>query len=376
MTLRSDGRLTPPSGSQAEEDARSVVVVPPPAPPRRGRVRVRVRVRRVRVRGRARQGGLGTRAAGAGAGLGAGASEAPVRDSTDGDDDDHHHHLPERRKVPRLTDENVDISNGAALISDGAAADVPMAKEQKARLMMQLFPIDPPTRAALVAGRFNPDLELTMRFKKSLPGLVQHLETKWAVARPHLPAHLIPGTSVLQLYPFEATSAGDARGAWNVHHAGVTATDIFDALGRPAAFRLKYGWVPEAEAALKPPPPCIRRRWPEATTEPRPRGTTSARANALPRRWRWCILPSVRLPCRLTPSGATSAEEEASWVVATLRGRRLDLFSALISCLVGESVAASARREAAAAATTAMSIPSTWWVPGLMSSPRALAPET
>jgi hypothetical protein len=130
-----------------------------------------------------------------------------------------------------------------------AAADAPMAKEQKERLMLQLFPIDAPTRASLVAGGFNPHLELTFRAKKSVTGLMQHLATKWAAALPHLPIGLDPATAVLQLYPFEAPSAAEATGVWNGYHGGGTATDIFDALGRPAAFRVRYGWVPTAEAA-------------------------------------------------------------------------------------------------------------------------------
>ena len=116
-------------------------------------------------------------------------------------------------------------------------------------MQLAVFPIDAATRAALVAGGFNPHLELTFRAKKSVSGLMQHLATKWAAALPHLPIGLDPATAVLQLYPFEAPSAAEATGVWNGYHGGGTATDIFDALGRPAAFRVRYGWVPTAEAA-------------------------------------------------------------------------------------------------------------------------------
>lgn len=118
------------------------------------------------------------------------------------------------------------------------------------RLMPQLFPIDDSTRAALVAGGFKPHLELTFRAKKPLTGLMRHLAAKWAAALPHLHSSLDPKTSVLQLYPFEASSAADATGVWNGRHDGVTATDICDALGKPAAFMVRYGWVPAAQAAL------------------------------------------------------------------------------------------------------------------------------
>lgn len=140
---------------------------------------------------------------------------------------------------------------------------VDASKEPKERLMLQLFPINGATRAALVAGGFNPHLELTFRAKKSVFGLMQHLASKWDKAVPHLPASVGEPRSraVLQLYPFEAACAAEAAGAWNAAHEGVTATDIFNACGRPAAFRVRYGWVPPAEAAtrphLPPPPPPV-----------------------------------------------------------------------------------------------------------------------
>lgn len=154
------------------------------------------------------------------------------------------------------------VSPNAAVRAAAATAvkDDSVAKEQKERLMLQLFPIDTSTRAALVAGGFNPHLELTFRAKKSVTGLMQHLITKWAAALPHLPAGLDKETAVLQLYPFEAASASDTKGAWNHRHEGVTATDIFDAIGRPAAFRVRYGWVPSEQAAVRPhlaPPPPV-----------------------------------------------------------------------------------------------------------------------
>ena len=130
------------------------------------------------------------------------------------------------------------------------------SKEPKERLMLQLFPIDGATRAALVAGGFNPHLELTFRAKKSVFGLMQHLASKWDKAVPHLPASVGEPRSraVLQLYPFEAACASEAAGAWNAAHEGVTATDIFNACGRPAAFRVRYGWVPPRGGGDETPP--------------------------------------------------------------------------------------------------------------------------
>ena len=127
--------------------------------------------------------------------------------------------------------------------------------------MLQLFAVDDVTKSALLAAGINPHLELTFRAKKSVPGLMQHLAVKWAGAVARLPKPLRDAEPTLQLYPFESASAAEAKGAWNASHDGATATDIFDACGRPAMFRVRYGWVPGAEAAarphLAPPPPPV-----------------------------------------------------------------------------------------------------------------------
>ena len=131
----------------------------------------------------------------------------------------------------------------------------------RARLMLQLFAVDDVTKSALLAAGLNPHLELTFRAKKSVPGLMQHLAVKWAAAIAKLPKTLRDAEPTLQLYPFESASAAEAKGAWNASHDGATATDIFDACGRPAMFRVRYGWVPGAAAAarphLAPPPPPV-----------------------------------------------------------------------------------------------------------------------
>ena len=138
-----------------------------------------------------------------------------------------------------------------------AGADDPT----RARLMLQLFAVDDVTKGALLAAGLNPHLELTFRAKKSVPGLMQHLAVKWAGAVAKLPKHTRDAEPTLQLYPFESASAAEAKGAWNASHDGATATDIFDACGRPAMFRVRYGWVPGAAAAarpyLAPPPPPV-----------------------------------------------------------------------------------------------------------------------
>ena len=183
---------------------------------------------------------------------------------------------------------NAAAARAKADAAAGRAADSKMSKEPTERLMLQLFPIDASTRAALVAGGFNPHLELTFRAKKSVIGLMNHLKTKWAAATRHLPAGVNGKDAVLQLYPFEAASATETVGAWNDRHDGVTATDIFDACGRPAAFRVRYGWVPSAEAAsrphLAPPPPPVHQQSVASRNGSRSRSRSASPPNLSPRK--------------------------------------------------------------------------------------------
>ena len=110
---------------------------------------------------------------------------------------------------------------------------------------------------------------------------MEHLAQKWAAAVPHLPPASrrrgggSPGAETralapcLQLYPFEAPSARAAG-------RGTTRTTRSDGhlrrVWRPAAFRVRYGWVPAEEAARAPylpppPPPCAAIA---PTREPKP----------------------------------------------------------------------------------------------------------
>jgi len=142
--------------------------------------------------------------------------------------------------------------------------DDPNGPNGKARLLLQLFAVDETTKNALIAAGLNPHLELTFRAKKSVPGLMRHLALKWAAAVAELPKTTRDAEPTLQLYPFESASAEEAPGAWNASHDGATATDIFDACGRPAMFRARYGWVSARKAAarpyLAPPPPPVHQQ--------------------------------------------------------------------------------------------------------------------
>ena len=119
------------------------------------------------------------------------------------------------------------------------------------------------TKSALLAAGINPHLELTFRAKKSVPGLMQHLAVKWAGAVARLPKPLRDAEPTLQLYPFGARprrARRVERVARRRHRDG-----HLRRVRPPAMFRVRYGWVPGAEAAarphLAPPPPrCTRTR--------------------------------------------------------------------------------------------------------------------
>ena len=106
------------------------------------------------------------------------------------------------------------------------------------RFLITLEAIDDDTKKALEAANLNPLLELTIGRKKSLNGLMTHLNQKWEAARTHLPMNLNPATAELQLYPFQASIFKDT--AWNSHHAaGITVTDIFEFLKHEPKNKLK-----------------------------------------------------------------------------------------------------------------------------------------
>ena len=107
-----------------------------------------------------------------------------------------------------------------------------ITEDGKLKFVLQLFPKDDDTAKRMNKHGYNPLCELTFRHKKSVPGLVLHLSEKWVKASPS-PSH------ILQLHPFEA----DGKvGPWNATLENATALDVYNALGEPYCFRLRYCW--------------------------------------------------------------------------------------------------------------------------------------
>jgi len=111
----------------------------------------------------------------------------------------------------------------------------------KSKFVMQLFPLDAETSGRMKARGYNPLMELTFRQKKSVSGLIAHLSEKWVEASPS-------ANHILQLHAFERKSE---CGPWNATIENATALDVFNALGEPACFRVRYAWA-DRTTALAP----------------------------------------------------------------------------------------------------------------------------
>eukprot|EP00897_Mesotaenium_endlicherianum_P004011 jgi/Mesen1/3638/ME000020S03168 len=118
-----------------------------------------------------------------------------------------------------------------------------------AKVKLQLFPWDAATRTALEQGGHNPHVELTLRMRKTVASVVQHLSKKWE-------GLLAAQGCQLCLLPFAAAASGQAGGGqvprpelWGRPDSSATAAEVHAALGRPSLFQLRYGWLPVAAAA-------------------------------------------------------------------------------------------------------------------------------
>jgi hypothetical protein len=116
--------------------------------------------------------------------------------------------------------------------------DEEMEKKILRRLTLYLIPLDEVLSEAMVAAHIKPNLILTMRPGKPVRKLIQHLETKWTGMN-----QSAPFGSVLRLFA-APTSAADVTPAEDLClGACKTVKQIFDQLGKPDIFTLKYAWV-------------------------------------------------------------------------------------------------------------------------------------
>ncbi|GMI80966.1 TSL-kinase interacting protein 1 [Hibiscus trionum] len=107
------------------------------------------------------------------------------------------------------------------------------------KLKLQLFPIDDNTRRALEMDKHNPYLELTLSIRKKISSVLEHLNRKWGNSS--------VASGELMLFPY-----GVQRENLKAYHrwtqaAIVSAADVYAMIGSPQVFRLRYGWVSDAE---------------------------------------------------------------------------------------------------------------------------------
>ena len=154
---------------------------------------------------------------------------------------------PETGKMTAKTTKNVDALAATtttavdAVVEGMKSTPARTVVDGKSKFVLQLFPLDAETSGRMKARGYNPLMELTFRQKKSVSGLIAHLSEKWVEASPS-------ANHILQLHAFERKSD---CGPWNATIEGATALDVFNALGEPACFRVRYAWA-DRTTALAP----------------------------------------------------------------------------------------------------------------------------
>ncbi|XP_039022254.1 TSL-kinase interacting protein 1-like [Hibiscus syriacus] len=109
------------------------------------------------------------------------------------------------------------------------------------KLKLQLFPIDDSTRRALEMNKHNPHLELTLSTRKKISSILEHLNRKWGNSS--------IASGKLMLFPY-GVQRENLRGHQRWTQATIlSAADVFAMVGSPQVFRLRYGWLSDAEIA-------------------------------------------------------------------------------------------------------------------------------
>ncbi|KAK7399439.1 hypothetical protein VNO78_10621 [Psophocarpus tetragonolobus] len=121
-----------------------------------------------------------------------------------------------------------------------------------AKIKLQLFPINEDTRIGLEKDGHNPYLELTLRGRKKISSILKHLGKKWGSSS------IAKGELIL--FPYNTIeNLSDCR-RWTIDNTDTTASAVYDAVGSPAIFRLKYGWFhmhePRTFGMPSTPTPC------------------------------------------------------------------------------------------------------------------------
>ncbi|KAJ7956936.1 TSL-kinase interacting protein 1 [Quillaja saponaria] len=102
------------------------------------------------------------------------------------------------------------------------------------KIKLQLFPVDECTRIRLEKDGHNPYLELTLKARKKISSVLKHLDNKWGSSSVAL--------GVPMLFPYNTVENLSSCRQWTSNDSGISAGDVYAAVGSPAIFRLRYGW--------------------------------------------------------------------------------------------------------------------------------------
>ncbi|KAG7618981.1 hypothetical protein AtNW77_Chr4g0319301 [Arabidopsis thaliana] len=121
-----------------------------------------------------------------------------------------------------------------------SSKDVPRSGKMK----LQLFPLDAHTREGLEKDGFHPYLELTLSSRKKISSVLQRIHSKWGSSE------IARGDPTL--YPYD-TSVLASGHKW-VANSNITTGNVYEAIGAPFIFRLRYGWSSATENKTNEPP--------------------------------------------------------------------------------------------------------------------------
>ncbi|KAG7539856.1 hypothetical protein ISN45_Aa07g001280 [Arabidopsis thaliana x Arabidopsis arenosa] len=116
--------------------------------------------------------------------------------------------------------------------------------QRSGKMKLQLFPLDAHTREGLEKDGLHPYLELTLSSRKKISSVLQRIHSKWGSSE------IARGDPTL--YPYDKSVLASGH-KW-VANSNITTGDVYEAIGAPFLFRLRYGWSSATENKNNEPP--------------------------------------------------------------------------------------------------------------------------
>lgn len=121
----------------------------------------------------------------------------------------------------------------------GTSSKVPSNIEQEeeqmlhpsVKIKLQLFPLDQRIREGLEKVGHNPFLELTLKARKKISSVIEHLGNKWGSSS--------IAVGELMLFPCAVVDNLTSYKGWASCETGISAGDVHAAIGSPDNFRLR-----------------------------------------------------------------------------------------------------------------------------------------